>query len=1265
MEPMNRDLLFAALAARTSFVDRETLKQSLASWESDQSIPLEERLVESGDVSESTRQVLSAVVDEHLRMHGEQLDEHLATMIYQPNLASEFEQAKDATIKNYLSQVIPPEMTRVMPGAKKAALDAEKRYEDVANVAFDAEYGRFRLQKALAKGGIGEIYRARDLELSRDVALKRIQNRHASEPFFRDRFMLEAEVTGALEHPNIVPVYGLGVDSAGQPYYAMRLIEGKSLAQHVAELYGFKVDDSHHAETQGADQQAVGDETRTPDALKQETKVDSNAREPSAAQASSQLPHNGNGKLSPDYDSRLRRLLNRFVQVCQAIHYAHSRGILHRDIKPDNVMLGPYGETLVLDWGLAKVMDDKASKKIDVDSTNRKLTPESSTESTPTLDGTLVGTVAYMSPEQSLGWHDSLGPASDVYSLGATLYTILVGRPSVTETDLNECLMMLQSGEIDDPRHLNRQIPPALSAICRKAMAKTPSQRYPSALALADDLEAYLSDEPVTAFQDPLLARAGRWARKHRSTATGIGVATLLILVSLSIGLMMMSASRKKEERLKEEAIAERNRAKEYFELARGSVDTYLNRITDDEELASADLQPLRVRLLETALEFYQQLADQEDDPLITVDRANALHRLGVIKDELGQFDEAKDYYEESLRLWRSFPEKVQSAPEGQFAISQSLANLALCYDEENDLEKRDALLKETEQILRAVCKEEPDNVEYLRGLGNVANNRGAMMIAGDDVAESARLLEESIDLRAKVVDSEEATLYDAALLMETFANLYVLHSRGGEFDKAASVLKRAEELATQYTNGDLDDDPYLQMAYINVLSSLATQKYDLGEFDAARPEYRKALEMILKLTESNSNVLKFSLAAANIEANLGIVESELGNMAEAKRLLDSAIVRRRQRYTEYPNDFGNLSGLGTLLMNRGSMAYEDAELDEAEALIEESIKHHSTLCKQFDDDPEYLADRAISQSVLARIKSAREDISGASEIHESLIATYRELSRVEPTVVRHRASLASTLQDYAAILLWEDTDVGIQYLDEAIALREALVEERNATFDVRVSMEGARILQATGFRIIGKTNESRAGLLKAVEGLRKLVDENENRPDAVRMLGLGYYHLGLLHSEVYDWTKAAEFYQLAADTRPDRPDFNIYFGLAEANAHTGDPVRSLEILEEHIDLFIANTLYIEDSCAIAALTFERLKEVEEFDRETRRERCGKCAELACRLVQAWIETGTLSFGEMSLKFFQDDRLGCLLGHPTLTEILNAFEQSELMTDEL
>ncbi|MBC8117125.1 MAG: serine/threonine protein kinase, partial [Candidatus Saccharimonas sp.] len=322
--------------------------------------------------------------------------------------------------------------------------------------------GRFQILRPHAKGGLGQVSVALDQELHREVALKEILVHLSDDTNARERFVLEAEITGGLEHPGIVPVYALGQYEDGRPFYAMRFIKGDSLKHSIEQFHRA---DNPNLKEEGARQLA------------------------------------------------LRQLLGRFIVVCNAMEYAHSRGVLHRDLKPGNIMVGEYGETLVVDWGLAKAL---GKREVGTDAT--PLRPSSAlSSSVQTMQGSAIGTPAYMSPEQAAGKLDELGPTTDVYSLGATLYHLLCGRPPFEKEDLYEILRKVSRGEFPRPRTVLASISRSLEAICLKGMALRPEDRYPTARTMANDIEHWLADEPISAAVDTRAERFSRWRRKHKA----------------------------------------------------------------------------------------------------------------------------------------------------------------------------------------------------------------------------------------------------------------------------------------------------------------------------------------------------------------------------------------------------------------------------------------------------------------------------------------------------------------------------------------------------------------------------------------------------------------------------------------------------------------------------------------------------------------------------------------------------------------------------
>jgi hypothetical protein len=221
------------------------------------------------------------------------------------------------------------------------------------------------------------------------------------------------------------------------------------------------------------------------------------------------------------------------------MQYAHDRGVLHRDLKPGNIMLGKYGETLVVDWGLAKASGHRSESEPQTSvSIDAPLRPSSG--SAETIAGSAVGTPAFMSPEQAAGHLDQLGAASDVYSLGATMYTLLTGKLSVEHRDLGVVLKKVQQGDIRKPRAVKPDVPAALEAICLNAMALQPVDRYGSPQELANDVERWLADEPVCAYREPMRVRVRRWGRKHKTLVAAAASLVVAAVPLLTIGLVLL-----------------------------------------------------------------------------------------------------------------------------------------------------------------------------------------------------------------------------------------------------------------------------------------------------------------------------------------------------------------------------------------------------------------------------------------------------------------------------------------------------------------------------------------------------------------------------------------------------------------------------------------------------------------------------------------------------------------------------------------------------
>ncbi len=408
------------------------------------------------------------------------------------------------------------------------------------------------------QGGFGEVLKATDSELHREVALKRLKNDHASEKLIQRRFMLEAEITARLEHPGVVPVYGLFQDESGRICYTMRLIEGETLNDAINAFHRHDAD-------------------------------------PVA----------------------LRRLLQSFIQVCQTLAYAHSRGVIHRDLKPQNIMLGKFNETMVVDWGLAKTVgrtDEDLSANLE-----QTLHPMSG-NSGESIMGSALGTPSYMSPEQAAGRWDVIDQSSDVYNLGAVLYTILTGKPPVSGDNWPEIQQKIQRGDFPDPRNVQPAVPRSLEAVCLKAMALNPEDRYSTAKALAHDVECWLADEPVAAFTEPIWASIGRWTRHHRVLVSSlIGLMMTLVTLGVSLWILNLQAAKANlnfqlaaQDAMINEVNGQSNdqmmrRSRDFVSAAEEAFDKITSQLNREESLNLATFQPIRNALFDESIQFWNR----------------------------------------------------------------------------------------------------------------------------------------------------------------------------------------------------------------------------------------------------------------------------------------------------------------------------------------------------------------------------------------------------------------------------------------------------------------------------------------------------------------------------------------------------------------------------------------------------------------------------------------------------------------------------------
>jgi serine/threonine protein kinase len=359
---------------------------------------------------------------------------------------------------------------------------------------------RFKLIRKIGEGGLGTVWLARDEKIKRTVAVKEMKATAQQSPKAWARFLREAQITAHLEHPGIVPMYLFGEDAdTGQPFYAMRFVGKRTLADAIVE---------YHEKRKGGE----------------------------------------------SAEMVLHRLLVAFQNICQAIAYVHSKGVIHRDLKPENIALDSFGQAVVLDWGLAKFLDDsELSSRFAL---GDDLDPA---DFDRTAAGEIVGTPLFMSPEQAAGDLDNLDERTDIYGLGAILFAILAGnaphefscRSDGGQLNASTLLKAITSNDTPSPRQSNPKVPRELELICTRAMAKRRHSRFETAGDLAEQVELWLAGQSEKPRQYEAVRMEGRELRSNLVSAISDLTKNVRFMANLPpVQGLIQSAEKDREERL-------------------------------------------------------------------------------------------------------------------------------------------------------------------------------------------------------------------------------------------------------------------------------------------------------------------------------------------------------------------------------------------------------------------------------------------------------------------------------------------------------------------------------------------------------------------------------------------------------------------------------------------------------------------------------------------------------------------------------------------
>jgi eukaryotic-like serine/threonine-protein kinase len=750
-------------------------------------------------------------------------------------------------------------------------------------------FGRFLLQQELGRGSFGVVYQAYDPQLRRELALKVPRAEISITAELRTRFEHEAMAAAGLDHPHIVPVFEAGVEGS-VCFIASAYCAGCTLAAW----------------------------------LRRRTRA---------------VPY---------------RLAAGLVRpLAEAIEHAHRRGVLHRDLKPSNILLEePTSESsdapsdrddsdLVLritDFGLAKLLDAG---------------PGTAAAPNPTLSGVILGTPNYMAPEQADGRSRAVGPAADIYSLGAILYEILTGRPPLQADSALETLVLVRTQDPIPPSRLRPGLPRDLETIVLKCLEKDPRRRYESAGELADELRRFSAGEAIRARPTPAWERVFKWVKRRPTVAALAAVTGLATLVLVAViltanarlqqGKEFAEAKRLEAEAQSQEARTQRRQALANLRLALQAVDQMLTRLGYERLAEVPHTEPLRRDLLQDALKFYQEFARQRsDDPELALVLAQAHVRLARNYVGFGDIPKLEQTCRRAIELLENPDMPFPDLPARDRELAGAYLALSTAFMQSGRMQESEAALQRALALLERLVATHPDDILSRSKLAETQNRLGMQFFETHRLAEAERSFRKANQLREELIERYPDVLDHRRQLALSRQNLAVVFSVQKRFAEAESLLR-------------LSLDVYKELAVrqpqtSDFLSKQALVYRNLHDLYKDTGRWAEAEEVLCRAAELRRKMLEIIPSDAHQRAELGDALAKMadcalrrGDMTEGRRLVDEAISHTRQAVDANPE---NPTWLGRLRDEHASRAEVCVRLgnpDEAAQAVTALTKVPST----------------------------------------------------------------------------------------------------------------------------------------------------------------------------------------------------------------------------------------------------------------------------------------------------------------------------------